>query len=56
MEAQSGAYNFPTIMSSGEDAEQVLKEAAALAETSAREKFPDLPAFTPAGPASQAKE
>jgi division protein CdvB (Snf7/Vps24/ESCRT-III family) len=55
MEAQNGSIGFSSFMSTGEDSEQVLKEAAALAETSAREKFPDLPTFSPAA-ASQTKE
>ncbi|MEM3794497.1 MAG: Snf7 family protein [Thermoprotei archaeon] len=56
VEAQTGAYSFPTVMSNGEDAEQVLKEAAALAETTTKEKLPDLPTFTAPGTASTTRE
>jgi division protein CdvB (Snf7/Vps24/ESCRT-III family) len=56
VEAQTGAYSFPTVMSSGEDTELVLKEAAALAETTTKEKLPDLPTFTAPGTASTTRE
>lgn len=56
MEAQGGAYSFPTIITSGEESEQVMREAQALVETTAKDRLPDLPTFTAPGTASTTKE
>ncbi|MEM3857718.1 MAG: Snf7 family protein [Thermoprotei archaeon] len=58
-DAQSGSYSFPTFLASSDEAEQVIKEASALAETSAKERIPDLPTYTAGGytgTVGQAKE
>jgi division protein CdvB (Snf7/Vps24/ESCRT-III family) len=56
MEAQGGSYSFATFMSSGEESEQVLKEAAAIAETSTKDRLPDLPSYTGPSPLPTGKE